>query len=92
MKEDSPLKISQSLQFEDSAAQKSLTNWQLSPLETYEARLTLLKVAILADYDELVCLPDLTKIDQHWYQLETAKKVVKQLGGRAILADEVGLG
>lgn len=92
MKEDSPLKISQSFQFEDSAAQKALTNWQLSPLETYEARLTLLKVAILADYDELVCLPDLTKIDQHWYQLETAKKVVKQLGGRAILADEVGLG
>lgn len=92
MKEDSPLKISQSFQFEASAAQKALTNWQLSPLETYEARLTLLKVAILADYDELVCLPDLTKIDQHWYQLETAKKVVKQLGGRAILADEVGLG
>jgi len=92
VKEDSPLKISQSFQFEASAAQKALTNWQLSPLETYEARLTLLKVAILADYDELVCLPDLTKIDQHWYQLETAKKVVKQLGGRAILADEVGLG
>lgn len=92
MKEDSPLKISQSFQFEASAAQKALTNWQLSPLETYEARLTLLKVAILADYDELVCLPDLTKIDQHWYQLETAKKVIKQLGGRAILADEVGLG
>lgn len=92
VKEDSPLKISGSFQFEASAVQNALTKWQLSPLEAYEARLALLKVAILADYDELVCLPELTEIDKHWYQLETAKKVIKQFGGRAILADEVGLG
>ncbi len=92
MKEDSPLKISQSFQFEASAVQNALTKWQVSPLEAYEARLALLKVAILADYDELVCLPELTEIDKHWYQLETAKKVIKQFGGRGILADEVGLG
>ena len=92
MKEDSSLKISQSFQFEASSAQSALPKWQLSTLEAYEARLALLKLAILADYDELLCLPDLTEIDKHWYQLETAKKVIKQFGGRAILADEVGLG
>ena len=92
MKADTQLKISQSFQFEASAAVHALQRWQLSPLEAYEARLALLKVSILADYDELLCLSELIEIDKHWYQLETAKKVIKQFGGRAILADEVGLG
>jgi len=39
----------------------------------------------------LSCLPALTAIDKHWYQIETARKSFRQLGGRA-LADEVGLG
>jgi len=40
----------------------------------------------------LVCLATLTAIDKHWYQIETARKSCRQLGGRALLADEVGLG
>jgi SNF2 family DNA or RNA helicase len=31
-------------------------------------------------------------IDKYWYQIETTKKVIKQFGGWALLADEVGLG
>ena len=92
MKEHNQLKISQSFQFEASAVENALNNWQLSTPEAYEARLSLLLVSILADYDELVSLAHLNTIDKHWYQLETAKKVIKQFGGRAILADEVGLG
>ena len=92
MKPENHLQIDQKFQFQASAAQNALSNWQLSSLSAYQARLALLKVAIVADYDELLCLPELTAIDKHWYQLETAKKVIKQFGGRAILADEVGLG
>ena len=92
MKPENHLQIDQKFQFQPSAAQNALSNWQLSSLSAYQARLALLKVAIVADYDELLCLPELTAIDKHWYQLETAKKVIKQFGGRAILADEVGLG
>ena len=92
MKAENHLKIDQQFQFQPSAAQTALANWQLSSEEAYQARLALLKVSILADYDELLCLPELTEIDKHWYQLETAKKVIKQFGGRSILADEVGLG
>jgi SNF2 family DNA or RNA helicase len=92
LKEHNQLKISQSFQFEASAVENALNNWQLSTPEAYEARLALLLVSILADYDELVSLAHLNTIDKHWYQLETAKKVIKQFGGRAILADEVGLG
>ncbi len=77
--------------FKESPAFEALKKGQISPLRVYQARLELLKLKVLADYDELVCLPEL-KIDKHWYQIETAKKVIKQLGGRAMLADEVGLG
>jgi len=39
----------------------------------------------MADYDSLVCLPALTAIDKHWYQIETARKVLEQqLGGRSL--------
>jgi len=35
----------------------------------------------------------LTAIDKHWYQNQrAARRVLRQLGGRALLADEVGLG
>jgi SNF2 family DNA or RNA helicase len=81
-----------SFKFEDSPALTALQNFQVTPLATYEARLALYQLSILADYDQLVCLPALMGIDKHWYQLETAKKAIKQFGGRAMLADEVGLG
>lgn len=58
----------------------------------YYARNELFKLSLMADYDQLVCLAGLNAIDKHWYQIETARKVLRQLGGRAILADEVGLG
>ena len=81
-----------SFQFEDSPAALAFRSFQLSPLENYYARLDLYQLSVLADYDQLVCLPSLIQIDKHWYQIETAKKVIKQFGGRAMLADEVGLG
>ncbi|MCJ8281157.1 MAG: DEAD/DEAH box helicase [Rivularia sp. ALOHA_DT_140] len=83
---------SYSIKFEDSQAVQALKNRQFSSLESYEARLSLFNLSILADYDQLVCLPELFNIDKHWYQIETAKKVIKQFGGRAMLSDEVGLG
>jgi superfamily II DNA or RNA helicase len=43
-------------------------------------------------YDQLICLPTLSNIQSLWYQEETARKVMKDFRGRAILADEVGLG
>ncbi|MEB3830288.1 DEAD/DEAH box helicase [Phormidium sp. CCY1219] len=81
-----------SFQFKPSPALQALQQCHFSPVEYYQARLDLFHLSILADYDQLVCLPSLTHIDKHWYQIETAKKVIKQMGGRALLADEVGLG
>ncbi len=81
-----------SFKFQPSPALQALQNLQADSLEYYEARLALFNLSVLADYDQLVCLPTLSHIDKYWYQIETAKKVIKQFGGRALLADEVGLG
>ncbi|MDJ0596943.1 MAG: SNF2-related protein, partial [Pleurocapsa sp. MO_226.B13] len=81
-----------SFRFVESTAANALLNEQVSELSNYEARLSLFQLKVLADYDQLVCLPALHHIDKHWYQIETAKKVIKQFGGRAMLSDEVGLG
>ena len=81
-----------SFRFVGSTAANALLNEQISEFSGYEARLSLFQLKVLADYDQLVCLPALHHIDKHWYQIETAKKVIKQFGGRAMLSDEVGLG
>jgi SNF2 family DNA or RNA helicase len=81
-----------SFKFIESAASIAFNHHQQGELEHYEARNALFQLKILADYDQLVCLPTLQHIDKHWYQIETAKKVIKQFGGRAMLSDEVGLG
>lgn len=78
--------------FNHSSALQALADGQTDTIDYYEARIKLFNVSVMADYDQLVCLPTLTAIDKHWYQIETARKVLRQLGGRALLADEVGLG
>lgn len=78
--------------FNQSAALQTLISGLSDDINYYQARKELFNLSIMADYDQLVCLPTLTAIDQHWYQIETARKVLRQLGGRALLADEVGLG
>ena len=81
-----------SFQFIESAASIAFKNQQQGELDKYEARRCLFELKTLADYDQLVCLAALNHIDKHWYQIETARKVIKQFGGRAMLSDEVGLG
>jgi SNF2 family DNA or RNA helicase len=43
-------------------------------------------------FDQLQCLKHLTKLQPFPHQLETAERVLNEMRGRAILADEVGLG
>ncbi|MBD2616311.1 DEAD/DEAH box helicase family protein [Nostoc punctiforme FACHB-252] len=78
--------------FNSSTASEALKAGKYDPINFYEARLDLFSLSVMADYDQLICLPTLTAIDKYWYQIETARKVLRQLGGRALLADEVGLG
>ena len=43
-------------------------------------------------FDDLLCLNEIKGVERHWYQLETARKVLKYFHGRVLLCDEVGLG
>ena len=86
------LNISHTFKFTPSLALEALQSQKFDDLDHYQVRLDLFNLSIMADYDQLLCLPTLTAIDKYWYQIETARKVMRQLGGRALLADEVGLG
>lgn len=50
------------------------------------------QATMIPSFDDLQCLRHLEKLTPLPHQIETAKKVLYQMRGRAILADEVGLG
>ena len=62
-------------------------DWQMVQL-AYEAT----EATLIKNFHELTCLPHLTKFTPLPHQISTAHKVLSELRGRAILADEVGLG
>lgn len=70
-------------------------NYQESPgqrLRSYRAKLDLYHLALLREFDELLCLDALKNVERYWFQIETVKKVLKHFRGRVLLSDEVGLG
>lgn len=68
-------------------SQTSLTNWSLfSLLYSYK------KTTAVSSFEQLQSLDYLRHITFLNHQIETANKVINEMNGRAILADEVGLG
>jgi SNF2 family DNA or RNA helicase len=61
--------------------------WELARLgvEAMESRL-------VHSFDQLQCLPHLPHLTPMPHQIDTARRVLYEMRGRAILADEVGLG
>ena len=51
---------------------------------------TLLKLQ--KGFDELLSLGAVKNLEHFWYQLETVRRILRDFRGRALLADEVGLG
>lgn len=62
-------------------------DWTLYQL-AYEAE----ESSLIPSFDELQCLKHLGRLEPMPHQIETARKVLSVMRGRAILADEVGLG
>ena len=50
------------------------------------------RLAIAEHFEELLSFASLSGVEPHRYQLETVRRVLRVLRGRALLADEVGLG
>jgi len=63
-----------------------------TPRGALDLALCAYQVSFQSSYDQLLCLATLNAVQSLWYQEETARKVMRQFRGRAILADEVGLG
>jgi SNF2 family DNA or RNA helicase len=62
-------------------------DWTMYQL-AYEAE----ESGLIHSFDELQCLAHLQNVIPMEHQIDTAKKVLTEMRGRAILADEVGLG
>jgi superfamily II DNA or RNA helicase len=58
----------------------------------YDLALEAHQIRLKETFDRLICLSRLKNIQSFPYQEETARKVLKRFRGRALLADEVGLG
>lgn len=50
------------------------------------------ELSLSSGFDELLCLPLVRGVQKFDYQIATAFRVLRDLRGRALLADEVGLG
>src|SRR5213593_241413 len=57
----------------------------------YELRREAERIALVPGFDRLITL-DANAIKELPHQIDVAQRVLRQMGGRAILADEVGLG
>ena len=71
---------------------EALQSRRRSQPEMVELALKAYRLSFRTSYDQLLCLPTLQDVRSLRYQEETARKVMKSFRGRAILADEVGLG
>ena len=61
-------------------------------LQDVRLRRTAEELALEGGFAQLMCLPLLRGFQLHAYQEQTVRHVLRRLGGRALLADEVGLG
>ncbi|MCM3080249.1 DEAD/DEAH box helicase [Brevibacillus invocatus] len=61
-------------------------------LELFKLALEAEEAMAVRDFDQLQCLKYLPQLTPYPHQMETAERVLNDMRGRAILADEVGLG
>ena len=65
---------------------------QVGSLADYFLRRQWIELRLAQNFEDLLCLPSLEGVDAYIYQQETVRKVLRHFKGRALLADEVGLG
>ena len=61
-------------------------------LKECQLRVEYAHVEVQRGFDDLLCLNAIKGVERYWYQVESAKKVLKYFHGRVLLCDEVGLG
>ena len=89
--EDS-LELKISFELKDQPILEAIKANRKADQNTFDLARQAYKLSFRGSYDQLLCLSTLRNVQSLWYQEETARKVMKTFRGRAILADEVGLG
>ncbi len=84
--------IPMSIQLNAGAFGQILSRENLASMEDYRLTLEGYKIRFQETFESLICLNSLHNIRSFWFQEETARKILKTFHGRALLADEVGLG
>lgn len=69
-----------------------LTSTALARWRDFRLSLQATRLAMVAGFDQLLCLPWLRDVELLEHQLRAARTVLRRLRGRALLCDEVGLG
>jgi SNF2 family DNA or RNA helicase len=64
----------------------------LGTVADYFLRRQWIELRLAQNFEDLLCLPSLHGVDSYLYQQETVRRVLRHFKGRALLADEVGLG
>jgi len=77
---------------EDTDVLAAFADGRYAPLETWELNRWAHGVALTPGFDELVSLPFLRDVILYEHQLAAVKTILNRMRGRALLADEVGLG
>jgi len=74
------------------ALKESLVGGHPTSLERYQLTIEGHRIRFKETFESLICLNSLKNVRSFWFQEETARKILKTFHGRALLADEVGLG
>ena len=74
------------------AFKESLVDGHITSLENYQLTIEGHRIRFKETFESLICLNSLKNVRSFWFQEETARKILKTFHGRALLADEVGLG
>jgi SNF2 family DNA or RNA helicase len=74
------------------AVERALLGGARSALEDVALALEAWRLRLAEQFDELLCLARLKDVRRLDYQVETVQRVLRTFCGRALLADEVGLG
>ena len=62
-----------------------------APLELFQLRTRAERLRLSRGFDQLICLDELD-VEHYQHQIEAAMRALRDMRGRALLADEVGLG
>ncbi|MEK6630248.1 MAG: SNF2-related protein, partial [Acidobacteriota bacterium] len=76
----------------DDPAVAALLRADSGPIADALLRRAYAELRLQKGFDQLVALPHLRDVKHFWYQIATVRRVLRDFRGRALLADEVGLG